>query len=437
MAFIQLPERIPVRYLEKNRGVSIAFGLMALVGAVAFFVQLGRNETAAWASYVSNWLFFTSVAAGAVMFAAATSIVKARWNWSVRRVSLAFVAFLPVAFVLLIPMLLGLRENYFPWIEAMATDPIVQKKAAYLNVPFLITRNLVGPLLLFGLSFFYAYLALRPDMGLVDEGGLDAAQQSWRERLTTGWLGQEAEEVRSTQRMARVAPALGLAYAAVLSFVVYDFAMSLEPHWFSTLFGGWFFMGGFWGGIAATAFAAMWLRRQDPDLARAIGLQQRHDLGKLAFAFTVFWAYLSWSQYIVIWYGKLPWEQAWVIHRSGPEWGTFSATVVVLCFIIPFAGLLGRKPKLKPGLLQLFTGIILFGLWNERFMLVAPSILPEYDATNQFFHMLIGAGFLGLFMASVRWFLCTFPVLQLWQPMQSAEMLEAEVPMPRPETMAR
>jgi hypothetical protein len=436
MAGIHVPDRIPVRFLERRRGVGLLFAAMAAVGAVAFFVQLGRNEKAAWASYVSNWLFFTSVAAGAVMFAAAAGIVKARWNWSVRRVSLAFVAFLPVAFVLLIPMLLGLRENYFPWIEAMATDPVLQKKAAYLNVPFLVTRNLVGPLLLFGLAVYYAYLALRPDMGLVDDDDLDAARRSWRDRLTTGWLGQEAEEVRSTQRMARVAPALGLAYAAVLSFVVYDFAMTLEPHWFSTLFGGWFFMGGFWGGIAATAVAAVWLGGRDRELARAIGIQQRHDLGKLAFAFTVFWAYLFWSQYIVIWYGKLPWEQAWVIRRSGPEWGSYSATVVVLCFIVPFAGLLGRRPKLDPRLLQLFTGIILVGLWSERFLLVGPSLLPAYDGTNQLFHVLVGVGFLGAFLASVRWFLSTFPVIQVWQPFQSPEMLEAEVPAPRAETVA-
>jgi hypothetical protein len=180
----------------------------------------------------------------------------------------------------------------------------------------------------------------------------------------------------------------------------------------------------------------VWLGGRDRELARAIGIQQRHDLGKLAFAFTVFWAYLFWSQYIVIWYGKLPWEQAWVIRRSGPEWGSYSATVVVLCFIVPFAGLLGRRPKLDPRLLQLFTGIILVGLWSERFLLVGPSILPAYDGTNQLFHVLVGVGFLGAFLASVRWFLSTFPVIQVWQPFQSPEMLEAEVPAPRAETLA-
>jgi hypothetical protein len=100
---------------------------------------------------------------------AATTITKARWNWSVRRVGLAFSAFLPISFLLLVPML-GLREGYFPWIEAMAFDPIVQNKAAYLNIPFLIARNAAGMALLCLVFVYMAYLALRPDLGLVKAG---------------------------------------------------------------------------------------------------------------------------------------------------------------------------------------------------------------------------------------------------------------------------
>lgn len=426
MAHIHIPDRIPVRFLDRSSSANLIFGAMAVIGAVAFVLSLQRDATAAWASYVSNWLFFASVAMGAVMFGVATTIVKAKWNWSLRRVSIAFVAFLPVAFLLLLPML-GLGEEYFPWIEMMADDPIVQKKAAYLNLPFLITRTVVGVAILFSMAIYFAYLALRPDMGLVDEAALDSGRASWRTRLMSGWAGQEQEEVRSWRRMSKLAPPLALTYAVVMSFVVYDFAMSLDPHWFSTLFGGWFFMGAFWGGIAITAFTGMVLRRKDAEMARAIGIQQRHDIGKLAFAFTVFWTYLFFSQYIVIWYGKLPWEQTWMVDRSGAAWGKYSLTVVILCFLIPFAGLIGRKAKMTPVLLQTLTGVILFGLWNERYFLVAPSILPAYDSGAMLFHLLTGVGFLGLFLMSVRWFLSTFPMLQMWQPVQAPELLEAEL----------
>jgi hypothetical protein len=426
MAHIHIPHEVPLRYLERSRGGVLLGAGMFVVGLVAFVVTLATDAHTAWVSYVSNWLFFTSVATGAVMFTVATTIVSARWNWSLRRVSVAFAAYLPIAFVLMLPML-GLREGYFPWIEEMAHDPILQAKQAWLNIPFLVTRNLVGALVLFGMALYFAYLAVRPDLGLAQGAAHDdAGRARWRERFTTGWLGQEVEEVRSWRRMSAMAPTLVMVYAVVMSVFAYDWVMSLEPHWFSTLFGGWFFMGAFWGGIAATAVAAMWIRKQHVDFTHAIGLQQRHDVGKLAFGFTVFWAYLFWSQYIVIWYGKLPWEQAWIIRRSDAPWGGLSALVIVLCFVVPFIGLIGRAPKLRPGGLATFTSLILVGLWLERYVILAPSVYHEGDPVFGIWHPLIALLFAGPMLLAVRWFWSTFPVLQVWQPLAPPESLEAE-----------
>ncbi len=429
MAQIHIPDEIPVRYLPRSRGANVFFGILILMGILAFAATLLADPARAWRAYVVNWLFFTSMAAGAMAFTAATVITKARWNWSVRRVGFAFSAFLPIAFVLLLPML-GLREGYFPWIEAMAYDPIVQKKAAYLNIPFLITRNLVGLALLFGAFLYMTYLTLRPDLGLAKNAGGrsgDAGRSRWAEWLTQGWRGQEREEVKSYRRLNRMAPASVLLYAVAMSVVSFDWAMSLEPHWFSTIFGAWFFMGAFWGGVAATAWAVVYVKKRDPDLNKLMGIQQLHDLGKLTFAFTVFWAYLFWSQYLVIWYGKLPWEQAWIIHRAEEPWGGLSVLTLILCFVIPFAGLLGRKPKMTPWVLRLFATVILVGLWLERYLMVVPSI-HEGGPTITLYEPLIGFFFLGLFLWSVRWFLATFPVIRVWQPMVPSESLEAEVP---------
>jgi len=427
MAHIHIPSEIPARFLARNKAANGVFGAMVLIGAASFFVQLGRDSQSAWISYVSNWLFFTSVAMGAVIFAVATTIVRAKWNWSLRRVSLSGVAFLPIAAVLLIPMLF-LRENYFPWIEQMSYDYIVQQKEAYLNVPFLMVRNIVGPAILFTLAFWFAKLALRPDMGRLNEDDLDAGQKSWRTRLMAGWTSQEEEEVRSRNTMARLGPILVMVYAVVMSFVVYDFAMSLESHWFSTLFGGWFFMAALWGGVAYTALAGVFLRGQDDFAYKAIGIQQRHDVGKLAFGFTVFWTYLFWSQYIVIWYGKLPWEQKYMVLRAGHGWGTFSLAVIVMCFVIPFAGLLGKAPKKNTKWLAFITMTILFGLWCERYWLIAPTLQTSgYDSANMIFQLGIGIGFLGLFMAAVHWFFNTFPIIQVWQPPQFEETHEEEL----------
>ena len=423
-----IPSEVPVRYLPRDRTMSTVAGVLVVVGLLAFVVRLMQDADSAWISYVTNWLFFTSIAMGSVMFAVATWIVKAKWNWPMRRISQSGAAFLPIAFVLMLPML-TLGDSYFPWIEMMATDPIVQAKRAYLNMPFLVVRNIAGAVVLFGLAVYFVYLAVRPDMGLAE--GLveeDEDRRSWRGKLTQGWLGQEREEVASYQRMTTMAPALVIVYALVMTIFSYDWAMSLEPHWFSTMFGPWFFMGAFWGGITATGLWSVYLRTKHRDFANYIGIQQRHDVGKLTFAFTVFWGYLFFSQYIVIWYGKLPWEQAWIVRRSGETWGGFSTLAVVLCFLVPFIGLIGRKPKMKPAIYTVFAASIMVGLWLERYGLVAPSLHHEGDPIMTVWHPLIGLMFLGLYLGAVRWFLSTFPAMQLWQPMVDPESLEAELP---------
>ena len=426
MSHIHVPDEIPVRYLERTKQMDFVVTALVVVGAVAFGIALVTNPHMAWISWVSNWLFFTSIACGAVLFNVATTIVKARWNWSTKRATLAFGAYLPFAFLTLLPML-GLGGSFFPWVDAMVSDPGLQKKQAYLNLPFLVARNVVGAAVLFGLLLYFAYLALRPDMELAKAApGDDPGRTRWRERLTADWMGQEAEEVRSWRRMQTISPLIVFVYAVVMSMFAIDWAMSLEPHWYSTLFGGWFFMGAFWGGIAATAVTVTRLIPIHPDFRTSMGLQQRHDLGKLAFGFTVFWTYLFWSQYIVIWYGKLPWEQIWMVKRAAAPWGGLSALTILLCFVIPFAGLLGKRSKMMPSTLSLFCGVILVGLWLERWMLVAPSVHREGDPTFYLLHPLIACLFAGLMLGSVRWFLGTFPAIQVWQPPLPLEMFETE-----------
>ena len=431
MSHHSIPGEIKLRYLERGRVGTAVLRIMVLVGVVAFFATLFSDPALAWKSYVVNWSYFTSISLGGVLVAVVTWIVKAKWNWPVRRVHQSFAAFLPISFVLFFPMLLNLRENYFPWIAMMEYDHIVQKKAAYLNIPFLLSRNLVGVMVLFSMALGFVYLALRPDLGRIGQARTAAerdhkATSWWRERFTRGWAGQEAEEERSYQRMTRLAPAFVVVYVTVMTMLVFDWAMSLEPHWFSTLYGGWYFMGAFWGGFAASAVAAVVLRRCDSVFRDYVGPNVRWDLGKLTFAFSVFWTYLFWSQYIVIWYGKLPWEQDWLATRLGDPWGGLSLLVIVLCFVVPFFGLLGVRPKKTPSMLLAIAAVVLCGLWLWHYLLFFPSLHHEGDPVFPVAAPLIGLAFLGLFLMAVRWFLATFPAVQMWQPPVDPEPLEAE-----------
>ena len=425
---VTIPAELPAHYLDRSRGAVLLAVLLTVTGVAAFIAYLLISPDRAWQAYVSNWLFFTSIAQGAIILCAGTVITKARWNWSVRRISLAFGAFLPLSFFLLLPML-TLREDYFPWIELMATDELVQAKAAYLNIPFLTVRQIAGALLLFGLSLWFMYLALRPDLGPerdADEDG-HPARLWWRARLAGGWRGNTAEEAASWSRLKVLSPTLVLVYAVVMSVFAIDWAMSLEPHWLSTMFPPWFFMGAFWGGAAATALAAVLLKRRNALADEHISTYQLHDLGKLTFAFSVFWTYLFFSQYLVIWYGKLPWEQEWIVHRSGAEWGPLGLLVIVLCFVVPFSGLIGERPKTVPVWLGGIALLALAGLWLERYLLIAPSLHEAGSATITIWEPLIGLGFLGLFGGASHWFLSTFPMIQLWQPKPEPEMLEREL----------
>ncbi len=431
MSHIHVPSEIPIQYLPRSKKWDRVFLGMFVVGLAGFLYARSVDPDRAWQSYVSNWLFFTNIAMGAVLLTVVTWITKAKWNWSVRRVSLAFVAFLPISFVLFLPML-GLGEAYFPWVAEVAQDPILDpilaKKAPYLNMTFLVLRNVIGVLLLFGVSLYFAYLALRPDMGLTGgHADADRGREWWRELLSRGWLGQEVEEVVSYRRMTRLAPAFVIIYALMMSILSYDWVMSLEPHWYSTMMGPWFFMGAFWSGIAATAVAVTFLKRGDDLLDKAMGRQQMHDLGKLTFAFAVFWAYLFFAQYLVIWYGKLPWEQIWIIHRAEEPWGKWSAALIVMCFVVPFAGLLGRKPKMSPLIFRSIAIVLLSGLWLEKHLMVAPSIRSPDTPTLGGTELLVALMFLGIFLFAVRWFLSTFPLIQVWQPMVDPETFEAEM----------
>src|SRR5512134_3714631 len=161
MAGIHAPSEIPVRYLPRSSTANMIVGALFVIGLGAFVVRLGQDAASAWTSYVTNWLFFTSIAIGGILHAVATWIVKAKWNWSTRRVSQSFSAFLPISFVLLLPML-ALGGDYFPWVAMMETDPVVANKSAWLNLPLLVTRQLVLVGLLFGIALYFVYHALRP-----------------------------------------------------------------------------------------------------------------------------------------------------------------------------------------------------------------------------------------------------------------------------------
>lgn len=404
----RIPDAIPFRVLDSvSSPVRILIAALVVIGVVAL-VLAGGDPARLWQSLLFNWLFWSSLGIGMVMFAVSLRLTNADWAWSIRRFALGGGTFLPISFLILPIVLFGGREYYFHhWLHAEG-DPVIAAKSAWLNWPGLPIRDLVLVAVLYAAALAFMYLSIRPDV----YGVRNSRHQGLYARLTEGFRGVQEEAARSHMLTARLGAVLGLLFAFFWGAVAVDMAMSLSPHWFSTMYPVAFFWTAFQGGVAATTIAVV-LARRKLRIENHIKPNQFHDLGKMLFAFSVFWMYLNWSQYIVIWYGQIPWEQDFFVRRFSEPFGPIAAAVVICVFAVPFLGLLSKAPKLVPEILVFFAGLILLGHWLERYLLIYPSLFEGAgtDLPMGLTEIGIALGFLGLFLASYLWYLSRVPIL--------------------------
>ncbi|HEX9727383.1 MAG TPA: NrfD/PsrC family molybdoenzyme membrane anchor subunit [Gemmatimonadales bacterium] len=383
-------------------GLVMLGGVLAVLG-LGFFVMLstGDDPARAWRMFLVNFVFFTGLAAGAVIFAATQKITKGAWAGSIIRFAEAGVAFLPVALVLFLVLFLG-REYLFPWIEHPTPA-----RGKWLTVPWVFTRDLASLLIVFGVAIAFVWQELKPDVAAL-RGDATGWKRALYDRIAGDYTGTPEQIEQLDRRIHRMAPILCLLYAYLFSLLAFDLIMSLAPYWISNLFGAYYFMGSFLTGLTMLGLMMVYWRRK-LGLEALIGHHQFHDLGKLVFGFTVFWAYLTYSQVLVIWYGNLPEETAFLFFRMWGEWRPVALLVTAMVFLVPFWGLISVKAKVTPVTFTLFVTISLLGMWLERFLQVQPSLvaspplgLPEVG---------ISVGFLGLFLLAYGLFARTFPMV--------------------------
>jgi Ni/Fe-hydrogenase subunit HybB-like protein len=394
--------------------VAPVLALLTVLGAATFLLMaLGASSARAWRDCFVNWLFWTGLAQAGVVFSASQVLAGARWSHPLRRIAEASAAFLPISFVLFLLLWLG-RADIFPWVRApVEAGP----QRFWLRDWFVFGRDGVALLVMYAVSFWYLVQSLRPDAALLAARG--AARGSWlHARLARGWSppgdgAADAEALaRTDERQRRLAAALALVYAVVMSVLGFDLVMALAPHWVSALYGAYFFMGAWLAALMTLALATMFWRGH-LGLEQLITARTFHDLGKLCFAFTVFWMYLFFSQFIVVWYGNLPEEISAMMLRIAVEpWRSVGIAMMVLVFIVPFWGLMGVVPKQTPAILGTFAVISLAGLWLDRWVFVMPSILQTAPrAPLGWPELLVTAGFAGLWGLSHVWFARTFPIV--------------------------
>jgi hypothetical protein len=370
-----------------------------LTGAAAFAYQLFAGDAQrAWSAYLTNYVYWTGLAFGTFLLSPVLTLTNATWGRPVKRLSESVAYFLPVSFLLLWPLFLG-RQSAFWWV----LHPEKQK-APWLNTFFFFTREGVGVLALACAGVFIAYNSVKSDLEYL-EGAPSPVDR------------QRAQYILST--------AYAILYAFIMTLVAFDMMMSLNPEWFSTLFGAYYFVVSFYAGLAFLAILATFgVKKIRMD--NVISKRQFHDIGKLLFAFCVVGLDFFYVQFLVIWYGNLPDETRYVIWRVIYDpWAALAWTVLIVVFIVPFIVLLFRRIKLKPVNLTMISIWILIGIWLEKFLLVTPSMVKSKSLPLGIFEVLITVGWLGLFAFCVCSFLQKYPMLAFSDP-KLAVALEPE-----------
>lgn len=299
--------------LNKLPLVLIALGLLMLI---LWAVQYQHDPNRAMFAYLYGFIVSLTLGLGCLGWVIIQFLTRAGWSVVIRRIPEALISLMPVFIILFVPIALSLHE-IFPWTHADHIDEMIEKKLPYLNETFFLMRS-------------FAYLLLWAVMGV------------WYYRTSLSQdEGNNFERTRILQAVS--APGIVL-FGLSLTFASFDWVMSLQPHWYSTIFGVYFFAG---SNLFALAFITlMCITLQNAGvLKRAITPEHYHDLGKLMFGFTIFWAYIAFSQFMLYWYGNIPEEIEFYVHRMHNGWEYISYAMPIIHFFVPFLALMSRFLK--------------------------------------------------------------------------------------------
>jgi hypothetical protein len=342
------------------------FAIGLVFGIVGFIVEPVRASY----SYLVAFMFLVSIAVGSLFLVALEYLAGADWSTPFRRISEFLSSLLPILFVLAIPLVLSLH-SLFHWshMEAVNEDPVLQGKSSYLNSTFFIVRIII----VFGLWSLFYYMMTKNSRSQ-DKSG----------------------DQKLTKRNIVLSGIFIPLFAITVTIASVDWLMSLEPHWFSTIFGVYFFSGSVLGSLAALTLIVI-LLRENGYLSSRLNDDHYYSLGTLMFAFTCFWGYIAFSQYMLIWYGNLPEENFWFLHRWTGGWEYFSLLLIIAHFIVPFGALLSYPAKTNPKRLKFMSVWILLAHYLDLYWLSMPNITVNgHGYVFSWFDFVFPIGILGL-----------------------------------------
>jgi hypothetical protein len=354
--------------------------LGALLCAAAYFSGDAGKVRFGFA-WLWGFTFVWSVALGSLFFVALHHLAHSVWSVVVRRVAELLAAPMWLLGLLFVPVLLFALFNdqfhLFPWLNAAEVehDHLLQGKAPYLNFTFWTIRAVFFFAIWIGFSRFFVGRSLAQDRG---KGG-----------------------AASTARMRTLAAPFMLLFAASSTFAGIDWLMSLEPHWFSTIFGVYLFAGMVLSSLAAITIITIWLMRSGRLGEGLITRHHLYNLGALQFVFACFWAYIAFSQYMLIWYANMPEETFYLAHRLHGGWLGVSVALALVRFVIPFMALLSQRAKMNTTILLWVSILMLGGQLLDLYWLIMPQAFQDGPALGwqELGPLLLMLGVWGLFAA--------------------------------------
>ena len=364
--------------IPELKGLQQRLLVAGAVGAVLSALGALLNSTQFLQSYLMAYVFWLGVTLGCFALGMIHQLSGGAWGVLIRRPIGAASRVLPVMTALFLPIAFGMSRMY-PWMNAdlVAHDEALQHKHLYLNAPFFLARAAIYFVVWNTLSYVLNAWSLEQDR--------------------TG-------DPRVGRRMQLLSGGGLVAYGVTITFASFDWLMSLEPHWFSTIYGV-IIIGG--EGLSALAFltiALVWLSRRPP-LDRIVATSHFHDLGNLMLAFVMLWAYFSFSQYLIIWSGNLPVEIAWYLHRMQTGWRPVAIALMLFHFAAPFVVLLSRTVKRQPELLVKVAAAVLVVRVIDMWWLIGPEFHTDGIAISWMDAVLpltIGALWLATFVYQLR-----------------------------------
>jgi hypothetical protein len=369
------PEQATIPAGHSWNRLPLIAGVVAVLGAVGCAILAAGNPKQFFFSWLVSFLFFQSLALGALFFVLIMFAAQGGWGIVVRRIAETIFCTIPVMAVLFLPLIFGLHDLYeWSHADAVEHDALLRWKAPYLNVPFFMIRAA----LFFVIWTFIAVVYYR------------------------GSRGQDATgDHQVSARLRKYAGPAIIVLALTQTFAAIDWIMSLTPHWYSTMFGVYFFAGS-WVGFIALLSVVVPAMRGARLLDTVISAEHLQDIGKFLFAFTAFWAYIAFSQFFLMWYGNMPEETIFYKARMEGSWMTISLVLLFGHFFAPFFYLMGRSVK-RNGLTLAVGGLwILLMHYLDIYWQVMPTLHPEgFSPSLLDVAALMAVG--GSFVAAASW----------------------------------